>query len=248
MITSNPYFRAFIVGAVWFGAVAIKMVSQHSRPWQTYPFRNLVVLVVAWAVTALLIGVAATHFQKLRSWGSTALATMAGSFLVMGLMMLTTEWAVRSPPAPKFKSTAEMMTYFAAETTKWVKRDRGIDLDYSLESVRIVEEELDRISKDVDKTNPKRGTFGIALGYGAYIGEVFRRRNGGAWNVDDPTGGAGSYPLTTTTNGIIFPVGWCWKRLINGEEDNVFHKATAFADYQTFKANPSKPKDPAVDH
>lgn len=26
----------------------------------------------------------------------------------------------------------------------------------------------------------------------------------------------------------MFPVGWCWKRLTVGEEDNVYHKAMLF--------------------
>ena len=117
-----------------------------------------------------------------------------------------------------------MMAYFATEATKWVKKDRGIDLNYSLESIKIIEEELGRVFKDLDRTNPPRGTFGLATGYGAYVGEVFRRRDGGSWAVDHPTGGQRSYPLTTKSNGVIFPIGWCWKRLTVGEEDNVYHK------------------------
>jgi len=31
--------------------------------------------------------------------------------------------------------------------------------------------------------------------------------------------------LTTKSNQVIFPVGWCWKRIINGDEDNVYLKA-----------------------
>ena len=129
------------------------------------------------------------------------------------------------------------MVYFAGEAAKWVKKDRNIDLDYSLESVKIVEEELGRISRQVDKRSPKPGTFGIAMGYGAYIGEVFRRRDGGSWAVDHPTGGARSYPFQTKTNGAIFPVGWCWNRLTSGEEDNVYHKARIFADIDNVLTN-----------
>lgn len=131
---------------------------------------------------------------------------------------------------PKFKNTDEMMIYLGNETMKWVKKDRGIDLDYSLASISVIEEELARISKEVNKANPQKGTFGTALGYGAYIGEVFRRRDGGSWGVDHEVGGSGSYPLTTKSNGVIFPVGWCWKRLTIGEEDNVYHKALAFSE------------------
>jgi len=129
---------------------------------------------------------------------------------------------------PNFKSTDELMAYLATEATKWVKNDRGIDLDYSIESIQTIDEELARLSKEVNKTNPQKGTFGTALGYGAYVGEVIRRRAGGSWAADHPAGGPHSYPLTITSNRVIFPVGWCWKRLTGGEEENVYTKAKLF--------------------
>jgi hypothetical protein len=224
MSTASPYFRTFIVGIVWFAAVGLKMVSRHSGHWSTYPPQNFIVLVVGWLITALLLGVLATRFERLRSWWGIALGTVAGSFLVPGLMLLTVERVYRPPAPPKFKSTDEMMEYFATEATKWVKNDRGIDLDYSVDSVKVIEEELARVSTDVDRANPQRGTFGLATGYGAYIGEVLRRRDGGSWAVDHPVGGPRSYPLTSKSNSTVFPIRWCWKRLTVGEEDNVYHK------------------------
>jgi hypothetical protein len=224
MSISSPYFRTFLIGAVWFAAVALKMVSRHPGHWSTYPPQNFVGLVVGWVITALLLGVVATRFERLRSWWSVGLGTVAGSLVVLGLMLFTVERVYGPPAPPKFKSTDEMMAYFATEATKWVKKDRGIDLDYSVDSIKVVEEELARVSKDVDKANPQPGTFGLATGYGAYIGEVLRRRDGGSWAVDHPVGGPHSYPLTTKSNSTVFPVGWCWKRLTVGEEDNVYHK------------------------
>ena len=229
MSISSPFFRTFTVGAVWFTAVALKMVSRHSGHWSTYPLHNFIVLVVAWVITALLLGVAASRFGRLRSWWGIGLGTVVGSFVVLGLMLFTVE-RVYSTPLPKFKSTDEMMVYFSNETAKWVKRDRGIDLDYSLGSIKIIEEELGRISKEVDRAKPQAGTLGLAIGYGAYIGEVLRRRDGGSWAVDHPVGGLRSYPLTTKSTNTIFPVGWCWKRLTNGEEENVYHKALVFTE------------------
>lgn len=221
----SPYLRTFVVGAVWFVAIALKMVSRHPGHWSTYPPRNLIVLLVAWVATALLLGVAATRFERLRAWWGICLGTVVGSFLTMGLMLLTVQRVYGPPSLPDFKSTDEMIAYFATEAIKWVKKDRGIDLDYSVDSIRVIEEELGRISKEVDRANPQRGTFGTATSYGAYIGEVLRRRDGGSWAADHPTAGPRSFPLTTKSNTVVFPVGWCWKRLTNGEEDNVYHKA-----------------------
>jgi hypothetical protein len=224
MSISSPYLRTFLVGAAWFAAVALKMVSHHPGHWSTYPPQNFIVLVVGWVITAMLLGVVATRFQRLRSWWTVGLGTVAGSLVVLGLMSFTVERVFGPPAPPKFKGTDEMMAYFATEATKWIKKDRGIDLDYSLDSIRVIEEELARASKDVDKANPQQGTFGLATGYGAYIGEVLRRRDGGSWAVDHPVAGPRSYPLTTKSNSTVFPVGWCWKRLTIGEEDNVYHK------------------------
>jgi hypothetical protein len=230
MSTSNPYFRTFVVGALWFTAVAFKMVSRHSGHWSTYPPQNFVVLVVGWVITALLLGVVTTRYERLRSWWSIGLGTVAGSLVVLGLMLFIVEQVYGPPNPPKFKNTDDMMAYFATEATKWVKKDRGIDLNYSVDSIKVIEEELGRLSKDVDRANPQPGTFGLATGYGAYIGEVLRRRDGGSWAVDHPVGGSRSYPLTTKSNTTIFPVGWCWKRLTVGEEDNVYHKALLFSE------------------
>jgi hypothetical protein len=224
MTTSSPYFRTFIVGAVWFVGVALNMVSRHPGHWSTYPPQNFIVLLVGWLITALLLGAVAARFERLRSWWSIGVGTVAGSLAVLGLMLFTVARVYGPPAPPKFKSTDEMMAYFATEATEWVKKDRGIDLDYSVDSIKVIEAELARVSKNVDKANPQRGTFGLATGYGAYIGEVLRRRDGGSWAVDHPVGGPHSYPLTTKSDSTVFPVGWCWKRLTVGEEDNVYHK------------------------
>ena len=228
-MTRNPYFRSFLVGAVFFAMVAWKMASRHPGGWTTYPSRNFIVLIVAWMITAAFLGVAATRWERLRSWGLMTLGTVAGSFLVMAAMLFSMSMS-RGLTAPmKFESTDAMMVHLANEATKWVEKDRGVKLDYSFDSIQIIEEELGRISKEIDKANPQRGTLGLSMSYGAYIGEVIRRRDGGSWAQDHPIGGEQSFPLTTTNNVTVYPVGWCWKRLTIGEEDNVYSKARLFS-------------------
>ena len=205
--------------------VAFKMASRHSGGWSTYPPRNLIVLLIAWVITASLLGVVATRWERMRSWGLLTMGTVAGSFLIMGAMLMTMQLSQGSVPQQKFASTDAMMEHLANEAAGWVKKDRGINLDYSVESIQVIEEELGRIEKEIDKEKPQQGTFGLAMGYGAYIGEVFRRRDGGSWAQDHPNGGEQSFPMTTKSNVTIFPVGWCWKRLTVGEEDNVYLKA-----------------------
>lgn len=129
------------------------------------------------------------------------------------------------------------MIFLAKEAASWVKTDKSVDLDYTIKSVEVIEEQLARLSDSIDRTNPPPGTYGQAIGYGAYIGEVFRQRDGGVWAEDHPTGGAKSFPLTIKSNSTIFPIGWCWKRIINGAEDNVYHKALLLSGAQSIPTN-----------
>jgi hypothetical protein len=62
-----------------------------------------------------------------------------------------------------------------------------------------------------------------AMTWGAYIGEVVRRLNGGHWEKDHQVAGPGTFPIHYAGH-QSFPVGWCGKRILNGEEDNVWHK------------------------
>ena len=225
MNIANPFVRTLLVGSIWFVALALKMVSRHSGHWSTFPLGNLRFGALASIVTAVLLGFAGIRFQALRSWAIIALSTVVGWFAVMGLILALAPSGPKQAELPKFATTDEMMVYFAGEATKWVKQDKAIDLNYSMDSIKVVEEQLAGLSQRVDKSNPQKGMFGQAMGYGAYIGEVVRKHYGGTWAVDHPVAGARSYPLTTKSNQVIFPVGWCWKRIINGGEDNVYLKA-----------------------
>ena len=65
----------------------------------------------------------------------------------------------------------------------------------------------------------------------------FDGKKGGAWAADSAVAGPKSYPLTLESNHVIFPVTWCYKRLINGEEDNIYFKAQAFVDKSIVETN-----------
>jgi len=62
-----------------------------------------------------------------------------------------------------------------------------------------------------------------ALIAGAYVGEVIRRNHGGYWSTHSEAAGEFSFPLHTLDKNV-FPYMWCLKRLVNGREDNVWHK------------------------
>ncbi|MEW6303894.1 MAG: hypothetical protein AB1705_10510 [Verrucomicrobiota bacterium] len=227
MNSANPYFRAFVCGAIWCAAIALKLSSRPSSNWAALPDWKWLVLVTVAVGAALGLGVLASRVGRMRSWWVMGVGTVVAWFVVFGVLLVGMRVAFPPKAVPEFAGTDEMMAHLAAESTKWVKADCGIDLDYSLDSIKIIEEELGRISKDTDRNNPKAGTFGIAMGYGAYVGEVLRRADGGSWAEDHPVGGERSFPLTLKGDQVLFPVGWCWKRLTNGEEENVYIKALA---------------------
>jgi len=56
--------------------------------------------------------------------------------------------------------------------------------------------------------------------FGAYLGEVVRRKWGGTWCMDSTLGT--EMPSVAVFDGNIYPIGKVYKRLTNGEEDNVW--------------------------
>jgi hypothetical protein len=66
-----------------------------------------------------------------------------------------------------------------------------------------------------------------ALIMGAYIGEVIRKHHGGSWVEGDDAAGPASYPLTYGKS-KSYPYNWCYKRLTDGSNDNVWHKYLYF--------------------
>ena len=116
-------------------------------------------------------------------------------------------------------STRGLMRALAAMAVSRAKADYGIELDYSGESVERVEEILARLYANRDAIDLRRESFT----WGAYIGEVLVKTKAGRWKRDHEVVGAASYPVHWG-NGESFPIGWCQKRLTNGEEDNVWVK------------------------
>ena len=55
------------------------------------------------------------------------------------------------------------------------------------------------------------------------LGEVIRRTWGGHWELDHPVAGPGSCPIHSRGH-QSFPTGWCFRRLKNGPEENVWDK------------------------
>lgn len=146
--------------------------------------------------------------------------------VIAGAAFLNTK--KKSPQQAEFKSTQEMMTFLAAEAVKDAEKENQIKLDYSPQSIEKVEAVLSKIHEQYTRDKSSIAINGLAMAYGAYIGEVIRKSEPGAkWERDHPVGGEKSYPLHWIAGGKAgesFPCGWCFKRITNGPEDNVWHK------------------------
>jgi hypothetical protein len=105
-----------------------------------------------------------------------------------------------------------------------------IRLDYTPESIEAVETMMDALYK-ADHSGSllrflhrpsKEQVSQMALLWGTYIGEVIRLHHGGEW-VQEPVGGTGEPALTLKIGEIgYFPTDKAYRRLTNGEDDNVW--------------------------
>jgi hypothetical protein len=125
---------------------------------------------------------------------------------------------------PNFEDVGDMMQYLAGEAVSMASESHGIILDYSEKSIMDVERILGSLHEEYPVSGSEKSATGLSMAYGAYIGEVIRSGTPGSkWKRDHPVAGERSYPLHWL-GGEIFPYGWCYKRIINGPEDNVWHK------------------------
>lgn len=237
-LPAHPFARSFLIGALWLIAAIIASLSRHPGTWADYPRQQILLLILISAIIAGQLGVIAKHFEKLRSWTGIFIGTMLGWFAIVGILLLIFKSSPAPEPAPAptaqtFASTDEMMAKLATEAVNWVKADRGITLDYSPDSIKIIDEELVRIQKLSAKVQNQSGYRAMSMSYGAYVGEVIRRSNGGAW-ADQIEGQSGRYLLSIPKyQSIIKPIDWCQQRLQKAEAVSVHQH------YLTWAANTS---------
>ncbi len=103
-------------------------------------------------------------------------------------------------------------------------KQQSVLLDYSVDSIGLIEDLLGGFHE-----RHKSGEMSDAdvnqqaMLYGSYVGEVIRRVKGGDWARDHEQAGPHTYPLSYGEH-QSFPIMWCRKRMMNGPEDNVWHK------------------------
>lgn len=127
---------------------------------------------------------------------------------------------------------ANLMKSSASEAVCHALEKFEIILDYSHSSVNKVEEILSYVHTSIPrglmrlikKIPTDDMIWNLSEMYGGYIGETFRKHFGGEWEIRDNVPGASS-PIITFSNSegdTFFPVSKVWRRINNGEEDNVW--------------------------
>lgn len=125
--------------------------------------------------------------------------------------------------------SAMMQSY--AEQAVAAARAQQIELDYSEESLKQVENILERLDGPIARGAPS-GSSGAAPAdaeteelckvWGGYLGEVVRRRWGGEWMLETYPGGNFLTVALSTPGGTVFPSMKIYRRLSQGAGENVW--------------------------
>jgi len=101
-------------------------------------------------------------------------------------------------------------------------RANGIQLDFSEQTVGIAESILGSLHSEGDNDAELIQT--VSIMFGAYIGEVICKQIPQAQWTEDARGAR----YIQIGSSEVSPVAWCYKRLVNGPQDNVVEKYMTF--------------------
>ncbi len=115
----------------------------------------------------------------------------------------------------------------AGQAVEAAKKRFNTTLDFSPESVEQVEVILGKIhERHKNSSLTDSDLVKESMKWGSYIGEIIGKIHACHWAMNSTVGGEGSFPVVYEDKGESFPVRWCYKRIKNGDEDNVWHKFT----------------------
>jgi hypothetical protein len=165
------------------------------------------------------------------------------SISIIVVLLVLAFMAMRNRPRERqFKTTEELIQFLSEEAVKDAHENSRVELDYSPISIKQIEQILGQLHDQYVKNPSSVSERGLGSAYGAYVGECIRKSEAGvSWGRDHPVGGEKSYPLQWHA-GESFPMAWCRRRIIAGEEENVWIK------YKVLKERSLVKKDPPVGH
>jgi hypothetical protein len=123
-----------------------------------------------------------------------------------------------------FPDLGAMMEGYAQAAVETAKKEYRQTLDYSAESVNVLDEIIvllsDSVEIDLD--------FESRL-WGSYLGEVIRLRYAGTWDMTQYPGGDLAVPAVDVRGSRLFPLMKVFRRLTIGEEEDLpsfYHMVT----------------------
>lgn len=115
-----------------------------------------------------------------------------------------------------FPSLDAMMQGYAQAAAQVASHQFRRKLDFSSESI----EGLDEILVLVGESPELDIDFEVRL-WGSYLGEVLRRRYAGGWEMTKYPGGEMAVPAVEVRGSRLFPLMKVYRRLTEGEEDDL---------------------------
>jgi hypothetical protein len=113
-----------------------------------------------------------------------------------------------------------MMEVYAIDAVHAARSSHGVDLDYSSDSVRDLDQILDFAHKTLRMDVPEDRIFAFPTMWGGYLGEVIRRKWGGQWFI--PGDGPFKDQISLAVRGAtISPPTQVLRRVTDGEEANL---------------------------
>jgi hypothetical protein len=145
--------------------------------------------------------------------------------VILGLALFVLWDRGRTRQSLPERPVAEQMGELAAGAVEAARDAYEVVLDYGVPSVESVEGILGRLHEEhrAHPFFPER-IAAEANRWGAYVGEVARRVRGGEWWRDSAHVGANTFPLVFGEQNEVYPCAWCYRRITNGPEDNVWVK------------------------
>jgi len=115
-----------------------------------------------------------------------------------------------------FPDLSSMMEGYAQGAVEAAKKDYRKTLDFSAESVDV----LDEILVMVGETPDHDVDYEVRL-WGAYLGEIIRHRYAGGWEMTQYPGGTTAVPAVDVRGSRLFPLLKVYRRLTMGEEEDL---------------------------
>jgi hypothetical protein len=115
-----------------------------------------------------------------------------------------------------FPNLGAMMEGYAQAAVEIAKSEYRQNLDFSPESVSVLDEVIILLSESIDIDLDFESRL-----WGSYLGEVIRIRYAGTWDMTQYPGGQVAVPAVDVRGSRLFPLMKVFRRLTIGEEEDL---------------------------